>query len=352
MRDPERGLRDPRGPRRHEARDAVDLGRLARCLAGEVEQEGLRDAAVLRERAAVGADDVDVVPARARDLERAQVALADAPRRRVAPLHGGRPGRERVFVPVADEDGHELVERCGAGRPATLGAGGGGLVLGDDQPEAARLRGVGDGGRAAGTDAPDAGSLARGVGLEAADGHGAGDSVRGELAGHGEHGQRDRHLERARVPAGGQGRFSVVGGFEAHVGADAAHAEPLQRLGDGCGSLLRFGVSDAGDVKSSGLVGVGGHREDVPVDPACVRAVDLHLVLLGGTDKGTGGARRYAVQKLGGREVPSLDGVGRPRRVISAGQDFATMLARVVRWLATWCGRDAVRNAGISRPWR
>ena len=113
----------------------MDLGRLARRLAGEVGQEGLRDAAAVREGAAVRADDVDVVPPRARDLERAQVALAEAPRCRVASLHGGRPGRERVAVLVVGEHGHELVERHGAGRLAALDAGGRGLVLGDDQPE-------------------------------------------------------------------------------------------------------------------------------------------------------------------------------------------------------------------------
>ena len=43
---------------------------------------------------------LEVVPPRARDLERAQVALADAQRSRVAPLHGGRPVGERLAVLV------------------------------------------------------------------------------------------------------------------------------------------------------------------------------------------------------------------------------------------------------------
>ena len=272
VRDPERGFRHACGPRRHEARDAVDLGRLARRLAGEIGQEGLRDAAVLREGVPVRAEDMDVVPPRAGDLERAQVALADAPRSRVASLHGGRPGRERVAVLVAGEHGHKLVERRGAGRLAALDAGGRGLVLGNDQPEAARPHGVGDGGRAVGADAPHAGTLVRGVGVEAADGHDAGESVHRELVRHAEQGQRDRQLERARVPAGGQGRVWGAGGLEVHVGAEVAGAEPLQGVGDGGGRVLGDGVRDAGDVESSGRVGGGGHFEQVSVDAACVRA--------------------------------------------------------------------------------
>ena len=179
-------------------------------------------------------------------------------------------------VLVAGEHGHELLERHGADRLGALGAGGRGLVLGDDQPEAACLSGVGDGGRAAGSGAPHAEPVVRAVGGEAADGNDVPDSVHRELAGHGEQGQRDRQFERARVPAGGQGRISGAGGLEAHVGANLADAEPLQGVGDGGRRLLRLGVADAGDVESSGSVGGGGHREQVPVDAACVRAVDLH----------------------------------------------------------------------------
>ena len=121
-----------------------------------------------------------------------------------------------------------------------------------------------------------AGPVVRAVGGEAADGDDIRDSVHRELVGHGEQGQRDRQFERARVTAGGQGRISGAGGLEAHVGADLADTEPLQGVGDGGGGLLRFGVADAGDVESSGSVGGGGHREQVSVDAACVRAVDLH----------------------------------------------------------------------------
>ena len=163
--------------------------------------------------------------------------------------------RERLAVPVAAEHGHELIERHGACRLGrALGAGGCGLVLGDDQPEAARRRGVGDGGSAAGADAPHAGALDRCVGVEAADGHDVRDSVRGELAGHGEQSQRDRQIERARVPAGGQRRVSGAGGLEAHVGADVGDAEPLEGVGDGGRRVLGDGVADAGDVESSGSV--------------------------------------------------------------------------------------------------
>ncbi len=199
---------------------------------------------------------------------------------RVASLHDRRPGRERVAVPVASEHGHELVERRGRGRLAALDARGRGLVL---------LCGVGDGGRAAAADAPHPGAPVRGVGVEAADGHGAGESVRRELAGHGKQGQRDRQFERARVLAGGQGRVSGAGGLEAHVGADGAHVEVLQGVGDGRGRLLRHGVADVGDMESSGRVGGGGHREQVSLDAACVRAVDLHFGFLGGADR-VGGA--------------------------------------------------------------
>ena len=76
----------------------MELGGLARRLAGEVGQEGLRDAAVLRERAAVRADDVDVVPTRARDLERAQVALDGAPRVRWIPRYARAPHRPQVTM--------------------------------------------------------------------------------------------------------------------------------------------------------------------------------------------------------------------------------------------------------------
>ena len=75
---------------------------------------------------------------RTRDLEREQVALADAHVPRVALLHDDRPGRQRVAVLIVGEHGDDLVERRGVGRLAALDAGARGLVRGDDPPEAAR----------------------------------------------------------------------------------------------------------------------------------------------------------------------------------------------------------------------